>query len=171
MTPEQLKHATTTDGKPPRPGYEHASAPAPVNSKTGQHEAYWVLSEAEHAKGFVRPVRKSYRHVGCRPRYPLRDLTAKEQVDYANEGYAKYEAYPESELPALGKFWTQRELASGCGTVTTMGLALAETYARQPSFYGSTFCVHCSGHFPVGQQGEFIWLTDDGRDTTEKVGT
>ena len=44
-----------------------------------------------------------------------------------------------------------------CGTVTTMGLAIAETYARDPRFYGGTFCVACRDHFPVGELGEFDW--------------
>lgn len=57
-------------------------------------------------------------------------------------------------------------LHSRCGTTTTMGTALAETYARRPSFYGATFCCACRGHFPVGQGGEFTW---DGTD--EEVGT
>ncbi len=47
-----------------------------------------------------------------------------------------------------------------CGTVTTMGLKIAETYAANPSFYTGTYCVHCANHFPVGADGEFIW-TDD----------
>ena len=47
-----------------------------------------------------------------------------------------------------------------CGVATTMGLALAETYARDPEFYSGTFCVGCSTHFPVGENGEFVW--DDG---------
>jgi hypothetical protein len=50
-----------------------------------------------------------------------------------------------------------------CGTTTTMGLALAETYARDPGFYGGTFCCHCRTHFPLDQ---FVW---DGTD--EQVGT
>ena len=54
----------------------------------------------------------------------------------------------------------------GCGTVTYMGTALAETYARQPDFYGATYCVACQMHRPVGEHGEFVW---DGTD--EKVGT
>jgi hypothetical protein len=53
-----------------------------------------------------------------------------------------------------------------CGGVTTMGRTLAETYARDPSFYGGTFCAVCRAHFPVGANGEFTW---DG--TTDKVGT
>lgn len=44
-----------------------------------------------------------------------------------------------------------------CGSSTTMGIAIAETYARQPSFYGATYCVHCQMHLPVGEHGEFIW--------------
>ena len=108
---------TTTDGKPPRPGFEDASAPAPINPATGQHESYWVLSEEERTKGFVRPVRSSYVHAKC-------------------------------------------------GSVTTMGRSLAETYARDPSYYGATFCCACKSHFPVGKDGEFVW---DGTD--EKVGT
>lgn len=55
----------------------------------------------------------------------------------------------------------------GCGTVTTMGTALSETYARDPHFYGATYCVACGLHRPVGENGEFIW--DDG--SGEKVGT
>lgn len=48
-----------------------------------------------------------------------------------------------------------------CGVATTMGLALAETYARDPSFYSGTFCVGCGTHFTFGQpDGDFLW--DDG---------
>lgn len=53
-----------------------------------------------------------------------------------------------------------------CGGSTTMGQALAETYARQPDFYDGTFCATCRDHFPVGEQGEFVW---DGTDI--KVGS
>lgn len=53
-----------------------------------------------------------------------------------------------------------------CGVVTTMGQSLAETYARDPFFYSGTFCAGCRGHFPVGEDGEFVW---DG--TRQKVGT
>lgn len=44
-----------------------------------------------------------------------------------------------------------------CGSVTTMGRALSETYARDPKFYGATFCVACNAHFPVA---EFVWTAD-----------
>lgn len=42
----------------------------------------------------------------------------------------------------------------GCGTVTTMGLALCETYARNPKQYHSTFCCGCGSHIAVA---EFVW--------------
>jgi hypothetical protein len=105
---------TTTDGKP---ATVEGPAPQPIDPTTGQHGAYYVLSAEERAKGFVRPVRRSYRH-------------------------------------------------ETCGAVTTMGVALAETYARDPSFYAGTFCVGCRSHFPVGAAGQFVW---DGTDA--KVGT
>lgn len=45
---------------------------------------------------------------------------------------------------------------TACGTVTTMGQAIAETYAREPGYYGATYCVKCARHAPVG---EFRWGT------------
>lgn len=85
--------------------------------RSGQQEGYVVLAAEEVAKGYVRPFRRSYRHLTC-------------------------------------------------GTVTTMGDTIAATYARDPFFYGGTFCAGCGSHFPVGKDGQFVW---DG--TTEKVGT
>lgn len=85
--------------------------------ETGMQRDYVVLAEEERAKGFVRPVRRTYIH-------------------------------------------------QKCGGATTMSQTIAETYARQPDFYSGTFCVHCSAHFPVGSDGEFVW---DGTD--QKVGT
>lgn len=82
----------------------------------GQQHDYIVLSAEDRARGFVRPVRRSYIH----------------QV---------------------------------CGAVTVMGVAIAETYARQPGYYGGTFCATCRSHFPVGAAGEFVW--EDG----SKVGS
>lgn len=53
-----------------------------------------------------------------------------------------------------------------CGTITYMAQKLGETYAANPKFYGGTYCAGCKAHFPVGENGEFVW---DGTD--EKVGT
>ncbi len=116
MDTEKLKLSTTLSGKSPEPGHEDGPAPAPLDPRTGMHEDYWVLSEEERLKGFVRPVRTQYEHLTC-------------------------------------------------GTLTRMGQAIAETYARDPKFYDATFCVACRGHFPVGEDGQFVW--DDG----SKVGS
>jgi hypothetical protein len=53
-----------------------------------------------------------------------------------------------------------------CNTETRMGQAIAETYARDPHFYGATYCCCCRGHYPVGAAGEFTWSG-----SSEKVGT
>lgn len=139
----------TTDPNDPRLGWGSDKEPV------GQNEVYLVLSDEERAKGFVRPLRMSYKHVGASgPKYPLED-TADEKV--------KYEKYPDSESPVTGRYWNKAVLdnvGKGCGTVTTMGKAIAETYARDPAFYGSTYCVHCGKHLPVD---EFVWVEDGQR--------
>ena len=48
-------------------------------------------------------------------------------------------------------------LHTTCGTETRMGRAIAETYARNPKFYGGTYCVACRMHRPLT---EFVWTTD-----------
>ncbi len=150
--------STTIDRNDPRLG--HGSDDGPV----AQNEAYLILSEEERAKGFVRPLRYSYIHVGPPgPEYELADLTAEQQARYPDEGYVKFERYPENESSARGRYWTQAQLdnvGNGCGGETKMGGALAETYAREPRFYGSTYCVHCRMHRPVD---EFIWSADGTR--------
>lgn len=142
----------------------------------GQQKGYIVLSAEERAKGFVRPVRIGYVHVGLpAPTYPLRDLTAEEHAQYDRHpqyGYVKFEPYPQPNpngSSVTGRFWTQAQIdkiGKGCGTLTTMSRSIAETYARDPSFYGGTFCCGCGTHLPVGEFGEFVW---DG--TNERVGT
>lgn len=47
-----------------------------------------------------------------------------------------------------------------CGSVTTMAHQIAETFARDPTFYTGTFCCHCQKHFPVS---EFTWDKDGTR--------
>jgi hypothetical protein len=49
----------TTDPDDPRLGHGPDSEPGP------QNEAYLVLSEAERAAGYVRPLRHSYKHETC----------------------------------------------------------------------------------------------------------
>lgn len=112
----------TTDGRSP------AEARASQTNETGQHASYIVLCEDERKKGFVRPYRDAYRHLGVSRRM-MSDMN--EEFDGPRHG--------------------------GCGGVTTMGRALSETYARDPGFYGATFCVGCNRHLPVA---EFVWTAD-----------
>lgn len=149
----------TTDGRPVD------EALASQTNPTGQHPSYVVLAEEERAKGFVRPYRDRYQHVGIRPIYPLRDLTKEEHGRYDQFGYVQFEAYPEGSAESAGgamtgHYWTKAQLSSGCGVVTTMGRSLSETYARDPKFYGATFCTGCNKHLPVG---EFVWTADGQR--------
>ncbi len=104
----------TSDPNDPRLTHGADDKPGP------QAEVYLVLSEEDRAKGFIRPLRRSYIHVGL-----------------GGSEYAR--------------------TSKGCGVQTRMGLALCETYARQPSFYGSTYCVGCQMHCPVA---EFVWSED-----------
>jgi hypothetical protein len=86
---------------------------------SGQQKSYLVLSDDERAKGFVVPVRRSYRHLKC-------------------------------------------------GGTTSMGTALCETYARDPRFYGGTFCCTCGAHFRLREfnsatsewEPAFLWSED-----------
>lgn len=52
---------------------------------------------------------------------------------------------------------------AACGVVTTMSRPIAETYARDPHFYGATYCCGCRRHLPVS---EFDWDK-----TSEQVGS
>lgn len=154
---EEKPKTTLTDGSPVTPDHRE------IDPRTGMQKGYVVLSEDERAKGFVRPVRRTYVHVGIRPTGPTRELTAEERERYDQFGYVLFEPYPEEEQRGLGRYWKREQLDSGCGAETKMGLALAETYARDPKFYGGTFCVGCHTHHPVE---EFVW---DGTD--ERVGS
>lgn len=146
---------------------EAASAPAAINPATGQHRAYWVLSEAERAQGFVRPVRHSYLHRGrkvCgKPRDGDVDLACVMEPAHPGECSQWTRVRPEhrERLRAHG-------LLGGCGAVTSMSNAIAETYARDPKFYGATFCSKCREHIPLR---EFAWLDEDQSETDEVVGS
>jgi hypothetical protein len=89
--------------------------------ENGQQKEYVVLSPEERAKGFVRPLRTKYIHVGTEPVY-----------------------YKDSHV--LIKLGT-----NGCGNLTKMSLSIAETYAANPKFYSSTFCCGCNKHLPLDQ--------------------
>lgn len=48
-------------------------------------------------------------------------------------------------------------LHTTCGAVTRMAPAIAATYARDPWFYGATWCCTCRMH---RQLSEFVWEPD-----------
>lgn len=142
---------TTDPNHPDVKRYTGPEEPGP------QNKVYLVLSEEERAKGFIRPVRQVYTHVGLKPKYKVEPLSQEDLEEFKDEGWIAYEKYPE-DGNTVGRYWSQEDLDNkGCGGSTTMGLVLSETYARQPGFYGATYCVHCMKHLPVE---EFIW--DDG---------
>jgi hypothetical protein len=78
--------------------------------------------------------------------------------DAPGEQAEMYLVLPEAERakgfvrPVRHSYWHE-----ACGKVTTMGTEIAETYARDPTFYTGTYCVHCRQHRPVGPFGEFYW--------------
>ena len=159
-----MPEVTLTDGSPVPEDGSHTKLKA-----NGQQEGYVVLSAEERHKGFVRPMRYAYVHVGMPQPKNLRDLTADEVERFSKYDYAKFEVYPPERSPITGRFWTNKELAKiskGCGVTTTMSQELAETYARMPGFYSGTFCAGCGVHLPVGENGEFVWAN-----TNERVGT
>ncbi len=66
-----------------------------------------------------------------------------------------YVLCPEERAKGFVRPVRQEYIHDKCRTKTHMGLALSETYARDPKFYGATFCCGCGAHFPVA---EFKWL-------------
>ncbi len=58
------RKCVTLSGKKPKLP-DHCGAPAPIDPKTGMHKDYWILSEEELKKGFIRPVREVYLHLKC----------------------------------------------------------------------------------------------------------
>ena len=53
---------TLTDGRQIYPGHREIIQ---AGDRKGQQRDYVVLAEEERAKGFVRPVRRSYKHLKC----------------------------------------------------------------------------------------------------------
>jgi hypothetical protein len=156
-----MSNRVLTDGSPVPDDDSHTKLRA-----DGQQVGYVVLSAEERAKGFVKSVRNKYLHVGAPPLPDgARDLTEAERKSWVNDSdkdpFEKYAPHPpEKGGPALGKFFTRSQVARAgkrCGSVTTMGQSIAETYARNPSFYGATFCCACGAHFPLN---EFTWEPD-----------
>lgn len=136
----------------------------------GQNEAYLVLPAEELAKGFVRPYRDAYVHVGRKLDYKNihKILTEEEKKEYTHKSYVAVMTILTKEDGSFlgGTYVTQDELMAwekgerfgGCGTLTTMNRTISETYARNPKFYGATFCCGCGRHLPVN---EFFWANTE----------
>lgn len=91
-----------------------------IDPATGMQKDYVVLCPQERAKGFVAPVRRSYKHLKC-------------------------------------------------GSVTTMGQALAETYARVPYFYCGNDVRELSRSLSFGSIQLGRWRTDGPSDAKRQV--
>lgn len=147
-----------TDGSQPSPGYTETK-------ENGQQVDYLVLCPEERAKGFIRPYRDSYIHVGKKLRGELEMLEEPIYIAPPGKMYVAIDRFELSSGAKAGTYLTQEEVDQiartghygGCGVLTKMSSSIAETYARNPKFYSGTFCCGCGAHFPVG---EFVW--DDG---------
>lgn len=151
----------TTDKNDPRLGHGTDDKPVP------QNEVYLILSEEERKKGFVRPVRESYIHVGKQidisNMIPIDEYIKNHSNEFDEERiylfknkfkYIGYIPYSEDMYPLIGRYVIAKDLEVGCGVVTRMATEIAETYARNPKFYNSTYCSFCHKHLPVE---EFLW--------------
>lgn len=138
--------------------------------ETGQNDCYLVLSEEERAKGFIRPYRDAYIHVGKKvdtsKMIPVDEYWGDDYKEYdevrrkkfkEEYGYMYFIPNENKDSAVVGTYITEKDLKKGCGALTTMGRALSETYARNPKFYGATFCTGCNTHLPVA---EFVWDAD-----------
>jgi hypothetical protein len=65
--------------------------------------------------------------------------------------------------PVRTTYWHKK-----CRTTTMMSRAIAETYARNPKFYGATYCCACQMHIVLS---EFLWVDPDGEITDQEVGS
>ena len=156
---------TSGETETDRPDYRE------IEPSTGMQRSYVVLSAEERAKGFVRPVRRTYTHIGrsvCAKMQTLHMPRAPKlggprlicgRPEGHNDECACWEELSQPEHAIAER--THR--LGGCGATTTMGIALAETYARDPKFYNGTFCATCRAHFGLDQ---FVWTGTD-----EQVGS
>jgi hypothetical protein len=151
----------TTNPRDPRLIRGPDSGPRP------QNDCYLILSEEERAKGFVRPVRHQYVHRGrrvCGKPKMIKEYSDMPHVCVLppnhNGECSVWQAVATGKLVDRLK---RTGYLGGCDAITRMSNAIAETYAREPTFYGYTYCTLCSEHLPVD---EFEW---DGSDA--KVGS
>lgn len=109
----------------------------------------------------IPPVDRAQRTLTDGSPVPANGEHTQDRGDGQQKGYVVLSA--EERAKGFVRPVRQKYVHKKCGNVTHMGLALAETYARDPGFYSGTFCCGCGSHFPLN---EFLW---DG--TNETVGT
>lgn len=66
----------------------------------------------------------------------------------------QYERHPTTDEGEFVQPIRDTYVHEDCGSSTTMGSALAESFARDPSQYGKTFCAECGDYYPLSQ---FTW--------------
>ena len=146
-----------------------SGAPTDQRLEDGQLSDHYVMAPEELAAGARAEVRYTYTHVGrpARGWSGLEPLSPDEVEEHAEDGWVAYERYPAGSGPS-GRYWTLEGIdgTRGCGASTRVPEAVAQTYAANPGYYGSTFCCGCGQYRPVGAEGEFVW---DGTDV--RVGT
>lgn len=95
---------------------------------------------------------------GRAPDPNLIDSPAPQPINPATGQHKDYWVLAESErCRGFVRPVRQTYIHKTCGMLTSMGIEIAETYARKPTFYSRTFCCTCKDHFPVG---EFTWAAD-----------
>ena|SRR3990167_7802465 len=107
------------------------------------------------------PVDRTQRELSDGRQVPEDNSHAQDRGDGQQKGYVVLSA--KERAKGFARPVRRQYVHLTCGAVTHIGMALAETYARDPGFYSGTFCVSCKAHFPLSQ---FIW---DG--TEEILGT
>jgi hypothetical protein len=78
--------------------------------------------------------------------------------DYGDKkANGQYENYPSQTSGEYVAPIRNSYIHGKCGVKTLMATKFAETYAKNPKYYGSTFCCGCGEHLPVSQ---FTWAVD-----------
>lgn len=117
----------------------------------------------------VRPLLRTYTHVGIPISPKLRDLTPEEMILYSEYNYYKFEEFGPEKFPRTGSFWKKEKFERvhfGCGADTTICLDIAVNYANNPNYYKTAYCSKCMNYFKVGEFGSFVW-----KDSVIRVGT
>lgn len=81
-----------------------------------------------------------------------------EDFDYGDRlEDGQFENHPTKDEGEFVQPIRERYVHEECGTVTKMGLKIAESVARDPAQYGKTFCAGCQEYVSVG---DVVWKED-----------